>query len=193
MENSLSIEFWLIILLFITVALSFLYIYYERKRVRTGEDTSYLDGLRYMADGENRRAIEKFKEAVRHDSDNLDAYLKIGVILRQEGLYNNAIRIHKDLMLRGNIDAELKIEIRKNLALDYWLAKYFDKAENLLDDLRKNKSMIDWVAPYLLKIYEERKDWQKAFELYEESNLAGTPQGKQNLARYKVFDGARVR
>jgi len=192
MENSLSIEFWLIILLFITVALSLLYIYYERKRVRTGEDTSYLEGLRYMADGENRRAIEKFKEAVRHDSDNLDAYLKIGVILRREGLYNNATRIHKDLMLRGNIPEEDKIEVRKNLALDYWHAKQYDKAEHILEELRADKSLINWVTPYLIKIYEERKEWQKAFDLYEQSDLVKSPQGKLNLAYYKVRIGERI-
>jgi lipopolysaccharide biosynthesis regulator YciM len=192
MENSLSIEFWLIILLFITVSLSTLYIYYERKRVRTREDTSYLEGLRYMADGEHRRAIEKFKESVRQDSDNLDAYIKIGVILRREGLYNNAIRIHKDLALRGNIPEEDKIEVRKNLALDYWHAKNYDKAETLLDELRQNKSLINWVTPYLLRIYEERREWQKAYELFEQSDMAGSPQGKMKLALYKVRDGERI-
>ncbi len=192
MENPLSIEFWLIILLLITVALSFLYIYYERKRIRTREDKSYLEGLRYMADGESRRAIEKFKEAVRHDSDNLDAYIKIGVTLRREGLYNNAIRIHKDLMLRGNIAEDAKIEIRKNLALDYWYAKQYEKAEKLLDEIRQNKALINWVTPYLLKIYEERKEWQKAYDLYEQSDLSDTTQGKQKLAYYKVLDGERV-
>ncbi len=192
MEHSLSIEFWLIILLFITVSLSLLYIYYERKRVRKGEDTSYLEGLRYMADAENRRAIEKLKEAVRNDSDNLDAYLKIGVILRREGLYNNAIRIHKDLMLRGNIPEVEKVEVRKNLALDYWYARNYDKAETMLEELRENKSLINWVTPYLIKIYEERKEWQKAYDLFQQSDMAETPNGKQKLALYKVRDGERV-
>ena len=66
MQPMLSFEFYLIVLLLITLVLGGLYIYYDRKKGRHKEDPSYLEGLKFMAEGENRRAIEKFKEAVKY-------------------------------------------------------------------------------------------------------------------------------
>ena len=76
MEQSFSFEFLLIVALFIVLSLGASYLYYDKKHGRKKEDLSYLEGLKFMAEGENRRAIEKFKEAVRDDSGNIDAYLK---------------------------------------------------------------------------------------------------------------------
>ncbi len=192
MEQSFSFEFILIVALFIALSLGGLYVYYDKKRGRQNEDQSYLEGLKFMADGEIRRAVEKFKEAVRHNSGNLDAYLKIGIILRMEGLTNNAIRVHKDLTLRGNLSEEEMIEVKKNLALDYWEAGSYESAERYLNELKSNKLVFAWTIPYLLKIYEERKDWQRAIALYSESKLGSGKQGKIRLARYKVNHGNNV-
>jgi lipopolysaccharide biosynthesis regulator YciM len=142
-----------------------------------------------MAVGENRRAIEKFKEAVRVDSENIDAYIKIGIILRNEGLYNNAIRVHKDLLLRANLEDDERIEIKKNLALDYWQAGLPDKAEGYFNELRSNKSLFEWVTPYLLKIYEEKNDWVNASEVFQQSTQSSVEKGKIRLAMYKVQQG----
>jgi lipopolysaccharide assembly protein B len=186
MEQSFSFEFLLIVVLFIALSLGASYLYYDKKRGRKKEDLSYLEGLKFMAEGENRRAIEKFKEAVRGDSGNIDAYLKIGIILRSEGLTNNAIRIHKDLLLRGNLSEDDLIEVNKNLAIDYWEAGNLESAERYFNELKSNKMMLTWTIPYLLRIYETRKDWKSAIALYEDSKLGSTKKGKSKLARYKV-------
>ena len=189
MQPTLSIEFYLIAFLLIAIVLGALYIYYDRKRSKVKDDTSYIEGLKFMAEGENRRAIEKFKEAVRQNSENIDAYIKIGVILREEKLFTNAIRIHKDLMLRGNLNHSDKNEVKRNLALDYWYAGDYQKAEPLLNDFRQDKKFSTWVMPFLLQIYEDREDWQSAFNLYHRSSLADTPAGKTKLAFFKVKQG----
>ncbi len=192
MEQSLSFEFFLIVVLFIALSLGALYVYYDKKRGRSMEDSSYLDGLKFMAEGENRRAVEKFKEAVRHDSGNIDAYLKIGIILRLEGLYNNAIRVHKDLTLRGNVSEEQMTEVKKNLALDYWEAGNYDRAQSYLNELKSNKQVFTWAVPYLLKIFEKKEDWEGAIALFSESKLGHTSKGKIRLARYKMNHGENV-
>jgi lipopolysaccharide biosynthesis regulator YciM len=186
MEQSFSFEFLLIVALFIALSLGASYVYYDKKRGRKKEDLSYQEGLKFMAEGENRRAIEKFKEAVRNDSGNIDAYLKIGIILRSEGLTNNAIRIHKDLLLRGNLSEEDLTEVNKNLAIDYWEAGNLDTAERYFNELKENKTLFTWTVPYLLRIYEMRQDWKSAIALYEDSKLGSTKKGKSRLAMYKV-------
>jgi lipopolysaccharide biosynthesis regulator YciM len=142
-----------------------------------------------MAEGENRRAIENFKEAVRVNSENIDAYIKIGIILRNEGLYNNAIRVHKDLLLRANLEEDELIEIKKNLALDYWQAGLYDKAEGYFSELKSNKKLFDWLAPYLVKIYEEKNNWATASEVFQQSAQSSIAKGKMRLAMYKVRQG----
>jgi len=191
MESTIPFHFYLILLLVVILGLSILYIYYL-KRGSKKEDNAYVLGLKYMAEGENRLAVEKFKEAVRDNSDNVDAYLKIGIVLRNEGLLNNAIRIHKELTLRGNLKENEKTEVKRNLALDYWQAGDYNKAEIFFKELKSNKQLYDWVAPYLLKIYEERNDWKSAFEIFQQNKQSASNKGKLRLAMYKVREGSTL-
>ncbi len=189
MGSSFVFEFWLFILILAVLSLAVLYLYYSRKRTTEQENHSYLNGLKYLCEGENRLALEKFKQAVRTDSENIDAYIKIGNILRTEGLLTNATRVHKDLTLRGNLSEEDDIRVKQNLALDYLQAKSIDKAEKFLEELKGIKAVYDWVTPHLVQIYEQRSEWRLAFELYEKSALAQTDEGKKKLAGYKVKEG----
>lgn len=192
MGSSFVLELWLFVLILAVLSLAALYLYYSRKRATEQEDHSYLDGLKYLSEGENRLALEKFKQAVRMDSENIDAYLKIGNILREEGLYHNAIRVHKDLTLRGNLSEEDTIRVKQNLALDYMKVKSIDQAEKYLEDLKSSKSIYDWVVTQLVQIYEQKSDWHGAFELYEKSSMAQTEDGKEKLAGYKVKEGLEL-
>jgi lipopolysaccharide biosynthesis regulator YciM len=192
MGSSFVFEFWLFVLLLAVLSLAALYLYYSRKRTTEQENHSYLQGLKYLCEGENRLALEKFKQAVRTDSENIDAYIKIGNILRDEGLLTNATRVHKDLTLRGNLSEEEQIRVKQTLALDYIQAKSMDKAEKYLEELKETKSLYDWVTSHLVRIYEQKNAWRLAFELYEKSALAQTEEGKKKLANYKVKEGLQL-
>ncbi len=192
MEPTISFEIWAILILFLAVLSLAFYSVYTRKKIVQEMDAPYLQALKYMAEGENRRAVEKFKEAVRQTSENIDAYIKLGVILRNEGLYKNAIRIHKDLTLRGNLGPEDLINVKKNLVLDYWYLKDYTKAEYYLNQLLENKNQIDWAAPYLTKIFEKREEWEKAFVILQKSSLAQEDKGKLKMASLKVKQGLQI-
>jgi lipopolysaccharide biosynthesis regulator YciM len=192
MVPTISFEVWVILLLFLAVIILAFYSVYTRKKVVKEEDKPYVQALKYMAEGENRLAVEKFKEAVRENSANIDAYIKLGTILRNEGLYKNAIRIHKDLTLRGNLEPAEVMEVKRNLVLDYWYTKDYKKSEIYLNQLIENKNFIDWAAPYLVKIYEERDDWKAAFEILNKSTLSQEDKGKIKLAELKVKQGQKL-
>jgi lipopolysaccharide biosynthesis regulator YciM len=192
MQPTISFEVWVIILLFGTILVMALYTVYARKKVVSDEDKPYVMALKFMAEGENRHAVEKFKEAVRDNSSNIDAYLKLGTILRNEGLYKNAIRIHQDLTLRGNLGPAELIDVKKNLILDYWYLKDYTKAEYYLNQLKDDKNLIDWVAPYLVKILEKKGEWQEAVEILNKSSLAREQKGKYKIAALKVKQGQKL-
>jgi lipopolysaccharide biosynthesis regulator YciM len=192
MQPTISFEVWAILILFAAVLILAFYSLYTRKRVIKREDTAYLQALKYMAEGENRRAFEKFKEAIRQDSNNFDAYIKLGVILRNEGLFKNAIRIHQDLTLRGNLDTEATTEIKKNLILDYWYLKDYPKAELYLNQLKEDKGQFEWAAPFLIKIFEIRQDWEAAYNVLQKSRLAKEEKGQLKMAYLKVKLGEQL-
>ncbi len=192
MEFIISFELWIIIILFFAVLLLSFYSVYARKKVTKKQDNPYVQALKFMAEGENRLAVEKFKEAVREDSTNIDAYIKLGMILRNEGLYKNAIRIHKDLTLRGNVTADELMEVKRNLVLDYWYMNDFNKAEYYLNRIKENKKMLDWTTPYLVKILERRGDWEEAIGILDKSSLSREQKGKLKIAGYKVKLGQKL-
>ncbi|MHA1988895.1 MAG: tetratricopeptide repeat protein [Promethearchaeota archaeon] len=192
MQPSISFEVWVIILLFGAILVISFYSVYTRKKVKRDEDNPYILALKFMAEGENRLAVEKFKEAVRHNSNNIDAYLKLGTILRNEGLYKNAIRIHQDLTLRGNLDSAELIDVKKNLILDYWYLKDYTKAEYYLNQLKEDKNLIDWATPYLIKILEKKGEWQQAIDVLNKSSLSREQKGKFKIANLKVKQGKKL-
>lgn len=192
MVQTISFEVWVILILFLAVLSLAFYSAYTRKKGVQELDSPYLQALKYMAEGENRRAVEMFKEAVRQASDNIDAYIKLGVILRNEGLYKNAIRIHQDLTLRGNLGPLELTEVKKNLVLDYWYLKDYSKAEYYLNQLQEDKNQVDWAAPYLIKIFELKEEWNRAFEILQKSSLAGEEKGKNKMALLKVKQGLQL-
>ena len=192
MESTISFELWVIIILFFAVILLALYNVYTRQKSGKEKDQPYLQALKYMAEGENRLAVEKFKESVRENSSNVDAYIKLGTILRNEGLYKNATRIHKDLTLRGDLKPEELIDVKRSLVLDYWYMNDYSKAEFYLKQLIEKKNLIDWATPYLVKIYEYREDWEKAFNILNKSSLSTEDKGKSKMAWLKVKQGQKL-
>ena len=192
MQPTISFEVWVIILLFGAILILAFYSVYTRKKVSRDDYNPYILALKFMAEGENRLAVEKFKEAVRSNSANIDAYLKLGTILRNEGLYKNAIRIHQDLTLRGDLQSGDLINVKKNLILDYWYLKDYSKAEYYLNQLIEDKSQIDWATPYLTKILEKKGEWQQAIDILSKSSLAREQKGKLKIAALKVKQGQKL-
>jgi len=192
MQPTISFEVWVIILLFGAILILAFYSVYARKKITRDDDNPYVLALKFMAEGENRLAVEKFKEAVRSNSSNIDAYLKLGTILRNEGLYKNAIRIHQDLTLRGDLEAGDLVNVKKNLILDYWYLKDYNKAEYYLNQLIEDKNQIDWATPYLIKILEKKGEWQQAIDILNKSSLAREQKGKLKIAALKVKQGQKL-
>ena len=193
MQTSLSLEFWLIVFIICVVIIAGFYVFYFfKKREEKQIDNSYLLGLKYMVEGENRRAVEMLKEAVRQNSENIDAYIKLGVILRNEKLFTNAIRIHKDLLLREKVSEELRTEIKYNLAVDYIKSGNSEKALSYAESVKSDKKYGPIIINALLDIYEKKQLWDKAIEILKSTPFIKTDSGKKKHAYYKVKKGEKL-
>ena len=192
METAVNTQILSAIFLLGAAAVVLYYFYHTKAERNSGDSKSYLLALKYIAENDSRRAIEQLKETVRADTNNIDAYLKLGDILRREGLPNNAIRIHEDLTLRAKLNKEDEAKIWFSLGLDYRAAGKFDKAESCFNRLKENADFSERVILILIKVYEQTDQYDKAFDLLKESRFAAEEENKHRLAMFKVFSGKKL-
>lgn len=192
METSSTIQLFFLIFIIAAVAWTAYYFYFRPQVKTSSTDTAYVRGLKYMAEQDNRRAIEQFKEAVRENSDNIDAYMKLADILREEGLAGNALRIHRDLVMRSDISSEEKNKIEYSLALDYWHKQAYEHAAKYFKKLLDNKEYRTRAIPYIIKIYENNSQYAEAAELIEKSNSAVKEKYKTKHILLKLLQAIQI-
>ncbi len=184
-------EFLIIIL--ILVALAVIYYYTRRYRKPTKTANNYLAALEYLVDGDHRRSIQKFKEAVHEDTENINAYLRLGDLLRSRGGANSALRIHKDLMLRSGLTEEFKTRVRHSLLLDYETMGDMEHAAEIADAILKNENLYyRETATKLVTYLEKKQNWDAAFQASKNYFKPLTPPLKKKMALYLVFQGLEL-
>ena len=75
----------------------------------------YLIALAALADGDEETAFKEFRNAVRLDSSNVDAYLRLGDLLRKRGDLERALQLHRELTLRRGLDADSEARVQESL------------------------------------------------------------------------------
>lgn len=165
------------------------FLFRRKPKRRRSIQNEYIAGLQALLSGDQEYALEKFRQVVRRDTDYIDAYILIGNIFRQRGANENAIKVHRDLLVRPNLNVEQQKEILKSLALDYqmnnqqkWALSTCDK---ILELDKKNK----WARQFKLTLFEDMGDWQGAFEILRKNNAMPKEEKSLRLAAYKVEQG----
>lgn len=152
----------------------------------------YTEALRALVDGDDQLAFERLKAVVTEDSSNLDAYLKLGDLLRRRGRVDRAIRVHEELTVRLGLSKAEMIAVNKSLAQDYLAAENLDAAESSLKKILDVDRDHRWAADKLLRILEKKEQFDEAFALCrEELKRSGQSDGRR-LALYKTLSGVRI-
>jgi len=126
--------------------------------------SDYFKGLNYLLDERPDKAIEVFIRMVEVDNDTVETHLALGSLFRRRGEVDRAIRIHQNLIARPTLNNDQKNIALMELAQDYMKAGLLDRAENLFEELMKNKSQIGNSLKHLIDIYQQEQDWEKAIE-----------------------------
>lgn len=163
----------------------------SRKKEIIPSQRLYIEALKALVAGEEKIAFQRFKQVVTEDTENVDAYLKLGDLFRNRGQLEKALQVHNELTLRYGLSEEVRIEVLKSLAEDYLCMDDWERAVSILKDIIKLDNRSLWAKRKLLTCYEELSSWEEAFKLREE--LAKNKQEKERdypiLALYKVFQG----
>jgi lipopolysaccharide assembly protein B len=122
---------------------------------------SYFKGLNFLLNEQPDKAIEAFIEVVRVDPETIELHFALGSLFRRRGEVERAIRMHQNLVERPGLAAEQKLAALFELAQDYFKAGLLDRAEELFLKLEAT-SYAEQALRFLLEIYEQEKEWNKA-------------------------------
>lgn len=129
------------------------------------DNSAYLNGINYILSNEPDKAIEAFSRAVQINSDTIETYLALGNLFRNKGELSRAIRIHQSIIVRPNIDREMKQQALFDLGLDYKKAGFVERAINSFEEVIALAPKALDAYTHLLDLYEDIKDWEKAFQV----------------------------
>ncbi len=188
----MTTETYLIIAGAVVLILLIAYFVFRRRGRKIDASLEYTTALNYLITGDKEAALERLRLAVKQDTHNIDAYLKIGDILREKGFYDRAIKIHRGLLIRQHLKFSQRVDILKSLIEDYKGAKRFDRALVFADQLVTLTRNEKWAEELRLKIQEAAGDWEHAFETRKAIFKGKDEKNKRILSLYKVEAGLKL-
>ena len=149
----------------------------------------YAEGLDLLIEGKRKAAYQNFKDIIEKDSENIKAYLRLGQVLREGGNAQQALKIHKSLLHRKKINQFDKLELHKNLVLNFYQLDSLTASLNELNNIIKLDKSNEWATGYLVKIYCKMQDWKNAFDSLEKYQKLTNKIDNHKLALYKIQEG----
>jgi len=145
----------------------------QKKQLRFSND--YFQGLNYLLNDEQDKALDIFIELVETDWETIDTSLALGALFRRNGEIDKAIKLHQNLLARPSLPYEYKNNVLFSLAKDYLQAGWLDRAEALFLEVLQSDEFIVEAQHCLMSIYEKEQEWENAI------NIARRFQNKNDL------------
>ena len=140
---------------------------------------SYFQGLNFLLNEQQDKAIEAFIEVVKVDPQTVELHFALGSLFRRRGEVDRALRMHHNLLDRVDLDNDKRQQAIFELAQDYLKAGILDRAESLFRELEKTlyaKPALE----FLLELFQKEHDWLKAIEVAQRlAALSGQSYSKQ--------------
>ncbi|MEO0094084.1 MAG: tetratricopeptide repeat protein [candidate division WOR-3 bacterium] len=151
---------------------------------------AYTEGLTLLLEGKKELALEKFKQAVTQDSENIDAYLRLAELYFDSGAIERAIKILETLTLRRTLDKSQEKKIYQSLGQIYLKTERFAKALPIFEELVRidEKDLTNFEI--LLRLYQKTERWDESERLLKK--LASKPKDKKHLSYYYAELGKAV-
>ena len=151
----------IIILLLILAVFLFINFDYNSKYKKTDKDL-YYEALDQLLIGKLKEAYATLRALIKNDTNNVKAYLKLGQVLREIGNPEKALKVHKNLLIRKDLNNYEKIELLKNISLDYKHLNKIDEAIVQSLDIIKLDKHNEWALNELIELYKLVNDWNSS-------------------------------
>jgi len=159
-------EFWWLLVIPFFFALGWLAARIDIRQIiseSTDLPSAYFKGLHYLITNQYEKAIEAFDNAIKINNNSLELHFALGGLLRRTGQIDRAINLHIDLLEKRDLTPNQQESVKAELAQDYFKAGLYDRAEELLLALNRER-YYQFSLNTLLEIYVKEREWEKAVE-----------------------------
>ncbi len=140
---------------------------------------SYFQGLNFLLNEQQDKAIEAFIEVVKVDPQTVELHFALGSLFRRRGEVDRALRMHHNLLDRADLDDDKRLQAIFELAQDYLKAGILDRAESLFREL-ENTPYAKPALEFLLELFQKEHDWLKAIDVAQRlTAVSGESYSKQ--------------
>lgn len=122
----------------------------------------YVTGLNLLLSDQSDKAVDHFIELLQVDDETIDTHLALGNLFRSRGEVDRAIRIHQNLISRSGLTIDQKNIALQQLARDYMVSGFLDRAEKIFEQLVDEPEHKDAALQQLVSIYQQTREWHKA-------------------------------
>jgi lipopolysaccharide assembly protein B len=165
----------------------------SRESVRNTLSEEYFRGLSFLLNEEPDKALEVFLRMVDVDNETVETHFALGNLYRRRGEVDRAIRIHENIMARPALNEVHRLHAMFALAEDYFRAGLFDRAERLFQQLADGGARHVAALRYLLRIYEQQRDWEQAVAVHDRLVRVASPEQPTAIAHYHCELAERAR
>lgn len=157
----------LVVALLLGVGIGWIWARLSRAHVKASLPKPYLEGLNFLLNEQPDQAIDVFIQLLAADNDNIEVHFALGQLFRRRGEVDRAIRLHQHILARPQLDKQYRQQALLALGKDYLHAGVFDRAERIFQELSRSDSYRIESLQFLLGIYEQEHEWEKAIATAE--------------------------
>lgn len=170
-------------LLFLLLPISMLYGWYmgrrsakkDQEHVQNDFSRNYVTGLNFFLSNQQDKAVDLFLSMLqKQESENhiarepqFESELTLGNLFRSRGELDRALRIHEGLVNNPNYSFEQKLLAKQQLAMDFFKAGFYDRAEQYYITLVDEPEFAQHSLLQLIRTYEKTRDWKKTVNVAE--------------------------
>ena len=144
----------------------------------------YVTGLNLLLSDQSDKAVDHFIELLQVDNETIDTHLALGNLFRSRGEVDRAIRIHQNLISRSGLTIDQKNLALQQLAKDYMVAGFLDRAEKIFEQLIDEPEHRESALQQLTAIYQQTREWHKAIESAQALVKLGRKRMKNSIAHF---------
>lgn len=187
-------------LLFLLLPIAALYGWYmgqrsakkDQEKLSNQFSREYVTGLNFLLSNQQEKAVDLFLSMLqKQESENqistesqFEAELTLGNLFRSRGEIDKALRIHQALVDSPDYSFEQKLLAKQQLARDFMMAGFYDRAENYYILLVDEPEFAKHSLSQLMDIYQKTKEWKKAINVAEKLLKIACDADKIPLSHY---------
>ena len=139
----------------------------SRKRSTEDASRAYLAGVRYVLSDEPDAAIAELSRAAQLNTGTTETYFALAALMRRKGELAWAIRLGQNMLLKPQLQPEVRRRARLELALDYRRAGMQDRARETFEALVADPPLQGEALIAFRRLLEESREWARAVEIQE--------------------------